>query len=334
MARDAARWVAALAAGACALGVATTASAFCRTMTCPLPPDFQPSPAQCIPDDFPQFCASLSPPVSNPVPVWWRNACVGYDLQKDASRQISYDDAAQFIATAFTKWTGTTCPTDGTGPSRVSIDVRDLGPVDCNVVQYNSDQGNQNAIIFRDDFWPHNDANNTLALTTVTFDPDTGEIYDADMEINTAQQKMTLTDPVPADGYDFSSIVTHETGHFLGMAHSGDDHATMFAHYTPGTTAMRSLTQDDVGGICTIYPPNGTRSVDPSITSSGAVAEDACDPTPRHGFSTECGTSKKSCAVAAPGSGGGTPGAALAAGGAAFVVFARRRARPTKARWN
>src|SRR5262249_30731455 len=139
-------------------------------------------------------------------------ACVGYNINKEASRQVSYDDASQAITLAFTKWTNATCPSDGAENSRVSIDVRDLGPSDCGNVQYNTDQANQHVIVFRDDTWPHNHVNNTLALTTVTFNPDTGEIYDADMEVNTYQQKVTLQDPIPTDGYDFASIVTHETG--------------------------------------------------------------------------------------------------------------------------
>jgi hypothetical protein len=304
-------------AGAVACAVAASwlfaedASAFCRTTTSNIPADFQPSVDQCW---------------TQGLPLWWRNACVGYSIQKDASRQVSYDDASNAIALAFSKWTSTTCPTNGTGPSRVSIDVRDLGPVDCGAVQYNTDQPNQHVIVFRDNAWPHNDANNTLALTTVVFNPDTGEIYDADMEINTAQVKVTLQDPVPMEGYDFASIVTHETGHFLGMAHSGDIHATMYAHYNQGSTAMRSLTSDDVAGICTIYPPDGTRSVATSVASSGSIAEDSCDPTPRHGFSTECASPQSSskCSVSAAGAPGSAWACACACAAACAVAIARR----------
>ncbi len=253
------------------------ASAFCRTTTISVPADFQPRLGGCWDQGRPLF---------------WRNACVGYSIQRDASHQVSYDDASQAITRAFTRWTSATCPTDGTATSRASIDVRDLGPVDCSIVQYNQDFPNQHVIVFRDDNWPHNDVNNTLALTTVTFNPDTGEIYDADMEVNTFQQRVALNDPVPSDGYDFASIVTHETGHFLGLAHSGDSHATMFAHYQPGATAMRNLTSDDVGGICAIYQPNGSRT----LSGGATVAEDACDPTPRHGFTTQCAPQvKKGC---------------------------------------
>jgi hypothetical protein len=193
------------------------------------------------------------------------------------------------------------------------------------LVQYNQTQPNQHVIVFRDDHWPHSDANNTLALTTVTFDPTTGEIFDADMEINSHDQTLTVTGPLPASGYDFESIVTHETGHFLGMAHSGDARATMFAHYQPGTMSMRNLSSDDVMGICSVYSPNGTRAT----SAGGAVTEAVCDPTPRHGFSTACGdTSKKGCIPSSIG--GRAPGSEGALATLAVIAAAwgaRRRAR-------
>jgi MYXO-CTERM domain-containing protein len=292
---------------------APDAVAFCRTTTVPVPADFDP----------------VNGCWNEGNVLYWTNACVGYSLQKDASKSVSLDAAGQGIANAFAKWTGTACPTDGTGSSRVSIDVRDLGPVECDLVQYNQDQPNQHVIAFRDDHWPHSDSNNTLALTTVTFNPDTGEIFDADMEINSHDQKLTVDGPVPPDGYDFESIVTHETGHFLGMAHSGDPHATMYAHYQPGSIAMRNLTSDDVTGICSVYPPNGTRT-----TSSGnAIVEGACDPTPRHGFSTQCGTAtKKGCVTSSIGAAPPDPGTAMTSLGAIAGVVALRRRRVARSR--
>jgi hypothetical protein len=323
---------------AVSFGWSGDAAAFCRTTTCPLPPDFSPSPGACYPDNFAQYCASLSPP-AKPFPIWWPNACVSYDIVRSGTRQIAFDTVSQIISAAFAKWTGVTCPSDGSGPSRVSIDVRDLGPVDCGMVQYNSDQGNQHVIIFDDDVWPHNDANNTLGLTTVTFNPDTGEIYDADMEIN-ATVPLSVVTPVPPNGYDFESIVTHESGHFLGMAHSGDQRATMFAHYAPGSSTLRVLTDDDVKGICSIDRPDGTRSVDPSVDAgaNGSVREAICDPTPRHGFSSQCATvPSKACAASIAPAGGGPsgsgrriPGASVAGVGLlgiGLLVVRRRRAR-------
>jgi hypothetical protein len=323
------------ASWAAALGLALVllprpALAFCRTMACPLPPGFSPDEGMCVPSDFASWCASQDPP-AKPIPVWWRNACVSYDLQQDASKQVPYDVADAMFAAAFAKWTSITCagPPAASGSSRVSIDARDLGPVQCDEVQYNQDQGNQHVILFHDDKWPHDDTNNTLGLTTITYDPDTGEIYDADMEIN-ATVPLALQDPVPPLGYDLQSIVTHESGHFLGMAHSGDGYATMYALYVHGTTTMRTLRDDDRAGLCSIYPPDGTRNVDPSV-SGGSVPEDACDPTPRHGFSTQCASApSKGCAVADTSDAGGGLGLAAAATAIFAGVLRRTRARIAK----
>lgn len=249
----------------------TSVHAFCRTTTVGVPPDFQPSIDQCW---------------DKGKPLYWKNACTGYSLQENASRQVSFNDASDQMARAFSRWTGKSCPSDPQG-TRVSIDVRDVGPVQCTQVQYNKDSGNTNVIIFRDDAWPHADPTNTLGLTTVTYNPDTGEIYDADMEINSFSAKLSLVDPVPLDGFDFGSIVTHEAGHFLGLAHSGDSHATMFAQYRPGSTAMRELAPDDVEGICAVYRPDGTR-----VTAAGSLLAEPCDPTPRRGLRSECRAAK------------------------------------------
>jgi len=56
--------------------------------------------------------------------------------------------------------------------------------------------------------------------------------------------------------------------------------AVMYAFYHPGSTTLQL---DDVAGICSLYPPNGTRE-----TSSGSIPPTACDPTPIKGFSSSC----------------------------------------------
>jgi hypothetical protein len=226
------------------------------------------------------------------VPIWWRNACVSYDLQRNATRWADYASVVQILDGAFAKWTGSMCSPSSTGETRetrVSISAANLGPLDCDKVEYNTYGGpNHNAIIFRDDAWPHNDATNTLGLTTVTFEPDTGELYDADTEIN-GTRPLSVGDPVPEGYYDLESILTHEMGHFLGLAHSAEANATMFASYNPGSTSMRILKQDDIDGICSIYPANMTRNVGISVSPSGSIPEESCNgPTPRHGFTTQC----------------------------------------------
>jgi hypothetical protein len=285
------------------LFAARDAAAFCRTTTVSIDPTFVSTP------DQPCWAEGL--------PLYWKSACVGYSIQQDASKQVSFNDAQNGMETAFAQWTNATCPT-GTTSSKASIDVRFLGPVACHQVQYNQGGGNANIIMFDDDKWPHNDSNNTLGLTTVTYNINTGELYDADMEINTAQVVLTVNGPVPADGFDLLSIITHESGHFLGLAHSPDSHATMFAHYTQGQTSMRNLSADDVQGICAIYPPDGTRA-----TGDGGLTEGSCDPTPRHGYSKTCGGGGGCSAGLVHGERGQMAGGALVA--LALLGFRKRR---------
>jgi hypothetical protein len=107
------------------------------------------------------------------------------------------------------------------------------------------------------------------------------------------------------------------------MAHSPDTRATMYASYKQGATTMRYLAADDVAGICTAYPPDGTRG-----TASGPVKANACDPTPRHGYGSECvptATSKKSCSMASPGDGGGSDRTPLFVLAPIAMVLVRRR---------
>jgi hypothetical protein len=314
---------------AAALVAARPAGAFCRTMTCPTPADY-PTAELCYPPDFDSYCAALTPP-RRVLPVYWANACVTYDINQDASDQVPYATAVQEFAVAFSKWTGTVCSGSsddadaGGAGGKVSIDIRDLGPVSCDALAYNTNLGNQNVIIFHDQVWPYNDANNTLGLTTITYNPDTGELDDADMEINSTVP-LTVSGAVPADGYDFESIITHETGHFFGMAHSTEETATMFAHYTPGSTQLRVLKVDDMSGICSIYPPDGTRNVSTSVDGSGSISAGACNPEPNGGWQSACTVPKSGCSV---GAAGGSPHCAgLALGSvAALGLLGRRRLR-------
>lgn len=297
----------ALASGAAA---PRTAHAFCRTMTERAPADYD--------------AVANGGCFAKGVPLFWRNSCVSYNIQQSASRKVSYEDASNLLSTAFTRWTGATCPTNGEGRSRASIDVRDLGPVECAKVEYaKNGLPNVNVVVFRDDKWDYGPQ--VLGLTTVSFDKETGELFGADMEINMVNmQPIALRDPVPSNAYDFLSVVTHEAGHFLGMGHSDQPEATMFARYDPGTTRMRILTDDDVNGICTVYRPDGDRAV----LNGKVTAAPQCDPTPRGGFTRTCDDAPESCAVPEGLPSRGTSGLAafvVVLGGA--LVARRRRPR-------
>ena len=117
------------------------------------------------------------------------------------------------------------------------------------------------------DCWDRGGA--VIATTVTTFSASTGQIFDADIEINDAPaangSKFTFTTadspPCPPGGpvancvsIDVQNTVTHEAGHSLGLAHSADSTATMAATAPAGETSKRALHADDLAGICAIYP--------------------------------------------------------------------------------
>jgi hypothetical protein len=243
----------------------------------------------------------------------WASSCVSFDLQRVASplRAISYDAAHAAIVAGFSQWLNADCG-GGLGPS---ITISDYGPVDCRKAEYNQDSPNANIFMFRDDAWPYENAIDTLALTTLIFNADNGEIYDADVEVNTVQSPMSLGDVGP-DDIDFASVITHEIGHFLGLSHSDVQGSTMRPSYAPGQTSMATIEFDDVQGICAALPPEReTKST-------------SCDP--RHGFSSECAIPESKCALT-PGSPGGLASALVALLGLSSTML-RRRSRPSTRR--
>jgi MYXO-CTERM domain-containing protein len=200
------------------------------------------------------------------------------------------------------------------------IDVIELAPIEgTDIVRYDVGQTNSN-VIGVPGRWPHADASATLALTTLTFHADSGEILDADMEINGSERAWSIGETPPSDGYDLLSALTHEAGHFLGLAHSPDTNATMFANYAPGSTQMRALHADDEEGVCWIYPNPNQRMAESGLTPStacqlapGNPSSPTCDPAITHG-----------CAVKP---GRGRPDALAAVLALVGLAFVRRRLR-------
>jgi hypothetical protein len=290
------RFLFAAAFAASVLALSVDASAFCRQTT---NQSFSPTAAK--------PCDDVGKPLA------WASKCIGFSVQNEGSTRVPLDDARRLSANAYGAWTNADCTPCGAA-GKPSMTIRDLGPVACDKVEYNSKVGNANIVVFRDANWPH--AANELALTTLVFNTETGEIFDGDMEVNGLS--LSITDPPQADGYDLPSILTHEAGHFYGLSHTQPTNttATMFSKYQPGQTFMRDLTQDDVCGMCAAYPPSRAAQ---------------CNDTPRGGFASECGSKQpaqaEGCSCTAAGAPGTTKYGALALVLCALVAAARRFSR-------
>ena len=218
-----------------------TAAAYCRTTTVHEPTGYDPVVDGCW---------------MKGTPLHWQPQTVSYVLSQAASTQVSLADAERVAQSAFGAWNDAQCSgghpglvTTYGGTITVEAAADDCGLVMCDPTFHDP----QHVIVFDDDAWPHNDPSNTIALTTVTYGVEDGVIFDADIEVNTHDHTITADEPPPGKSIDLLAVLTHEAGHFYGLAHATDTHAIMYAFYQPGATM---LTSDDVAGVCAASPPS------------------------------------------------------------------------------
>ena len=159
------------------------------------------------------------------------------------------------ITNAFQTWQDVT---------NASISFTYGGPTSTNTV---ADDG-ENVIFFvtESGSWTHG---NAAAYTRVWVSTATGEIHDADMEIN-ATPEFLATYSWSTSGesgkLDLENMVTHEAGHFIGIDHNCDpgvetcsaveQDATMYPLMALGETKKRSLEPDDIDAVSFLYPAN------------------------------------------------------------------------------
>jgi hypothetical protein len=130
------------------------------------------------------------------------------------------------------------------------------------------------------------DSDGIIALTTTSFNAKTGEIVDADIEMNGAQFVFSTVDapfcstpfPRPANcvATDVRNVMTHEVGHLLGLDHSPYPSATMYWQADNLELNKRSLDSDDILGICFLFPPGKTASQCSQSERSGRQVIGGC----------------------------------------------------------
>jgi MYXO-CTERM domain-containing protein len=232
----------------------------------------------------------------NNLPEYWQASCVSVVVYTNGFSMMTRDEVAKSIGAAAQAWSpaAVTCP-DGGHPS-IEI-VTSMAPADAPAppVAYDA----HNAIIFRTQGWePGREA--AVAITTV-FARSDGRIVDADMQINAEWSAWANLDPGFDPGgregqFDLQNAVTHEFGHLLGFGHtcfSGlsdparpvDDmgvevpdcndsapdevrQSVMYAVVDPLSfeTSKRTLSPDEVRGVCAVYPESASTPACPLDT--------------------------------------------------------------------
>lgn len=114
------------------------------------------------------------------------------------------------------------------------------------------------------DCWQHQDG--AIAITTTSFNPDTGRILDSDIEFNTPQFIFSTVDTPPCPpglastscvATDVQNTTTHELGHLLGLSHSPSSSSTMSFRASAGELSKRTLDADTARFVCDVYPAGG-----------------------------------------------------------------------------
>lgn len=223
------------------LSTAREAAAFCRTTTC---------------DASSEECRkNKNGCVRDGVPVVWDKLPITYRFSKKGSKKFDDNDALRdAVRNAFKKWEKVECR-DG----RTSVRFTEGSDVSSDKPLNKKEASTPFGIYFRDSEWPHSDGDESLALTNQIYGERSGTIDYADIEVNTANNEFSLEG---ADGIDFESVMIHEAGHYLGLAHSNVESSIMVARYCENADrcngdvdSLRELSDDDKDAVCAVYPP-------------------------------------------------------------------------------
>lgn len=223
--------------------------------------------------------------------VYWPVRTLPYWIHQAGTADVPGDAELPVIRTSFGSWSLAACTDLSFADRGLTADTRvgyARGEPPLNVVVFRprlcADAAAGHACLTQGgcknlfNCWERPD--NGIALTTTTYSKRTGELFDADIELNEAARAFAiLSAPCTGDFCkedDLQNTVTHEVGHFIGFGHETDPTSVMFASAVPGETVKRRMNAGDVEGLCAVYPrgrpplPCGTPGAREAVGSCGA----------------------------------------------------------------
>lgn len=204
-----------------------------------------------------------------PLPVQWSRSTVEYWVNERGSQAIEpesteiTDEIKEAVFDSFDAWNEVECS---------DFEMIYGGKTTIDEVGHDPDGDSINVLIWQDEHWPY-PTYDAVALTIVSYVPCNGEILSADIEFNTADYIFTNHEGAAGTQIDLRNTLTHEVGHFLGLDHSPNEAATMYATAPPGEITKRDLHQADREGLCFIYPEGESYELEP-CGNAGASDEE------------------------------------------------------------
>jgi hypothetical protein len=102
--------------------------------------------------------------------------------------------------------------------------------------------------------WQYDDS--ALAVTLTTFLSSTGQLLDADVEINSNYTYAVNKTPPCKNCFfeELEAVMVHEIGHMLGLGHSHKSGSTMYPTLASGFKESYALDADSAQFVCDVYP--------------------------------------------------------------------------------
>jgi MYXO-CTERM domain-containing protein len=292
---------------------------------------------------------------SNGVPFAWKKSCVWLTAFPADLPLMTRDQTRDAIAAAAAAWSKQ-------DPSVGACSYLDLRLLEAAATETFPPGGNDgaNRIGFRRDTWCPRPSScydpAALALTSVTARTSTGELVDADIEINAVTfswADVTRNAPTGTE-QDLQNALTHEMGHVIGLDHTCNSgggvpandqngnpipdcatapaavvDTTMLPSANPLDTSKRTLAADDRMGVCAIYPVASDPMSCPAPTPPDAgtdAGSDAEPPTPDAQAADAGSTSISKAGCGCEVSGATRPASGILVAAIVLVAVRRRKA--------
>ena len=216
----------------------------------------------------------------NKVFLYWNQLPAPFHINSAGSPNANKLLTYQAIQKGFSTWNAVTC-------SCFSFQYKGLTSSTVLGYDINHPNDNINLIIFQTKKWPH--ISNAVGVTSTIYNQNTGEIIAFDMELNNITYLFSINGkPIKnKSGFlqptiDIQNTVTHEAGHALGLDHTLNFAATMYASAPPGETSKRTLHQDDINGLCAVYKKTTQGTCDIAVNQQDLKQGCQCHTEPHH----------------------------------------------------
>lgn len=211
-------------------------SAYCRTTT-----------IESAGNDCPKPC------VEEGLPLFWPKRELVYTLNDEPFPDLTPEQLQGVFDSVFGAWQGVQCegePIDLAITQDPETTTLRAGP--------QREEPNPNVLAYvPPDEWEGD--RRAFAVTKIWYNGRNGHILGADILFNGNMDPFAICPEAgcPRDEVtDLANVLTHEVGHFLGLAHSDVKGATMWCDAAPGDTDKRTLDADDIDGLCSMYGPS------------------------------------------------------------------------------